>query len=359
MFDQLIGNDNVKNLLRRMSEAKRLPGAMVFVGEEGVGKKLFALEIAKALNCRTPEGAEGCGTCPSCKRISKFNYPQSGDSDDWKGIIWTDHPDVGLVTAPKRVLLVEQMRAIEREANFRPYEGRARVFLIDDADKLNDSSANALLKVLEEPPDTSHIVLLTARPAMLLATIRSRCQMLRFSPLTTEEIETHLVENKVAGAADAPTLARIARGSLGRAVEQDFEEFKVQRTAMLKVLEALAAGNDRIQLLRSAEEQNAAPVKDEFESRLDILETLIRDAWMLSIHAPTDRVVNHDLLPQLEKISKRLSGLRPAGWISQIEEMREQLIVNINRKAATDALFLTMAATSAAKLPPKRRFIIK
>ena len=359
MLDQLTGNNRIKKLLREMLKARRIPGAMLFTGEEGVGKKLFALEIAKALNCRAPEEGEGCGTCPPCIRISKFNYPQSGDSDDWKGIIWTDHPDVGLVTAPKRVLLVEQMRAIEREANFRPFEGRARVFLIDDADKLNDSSANALLKVLEEPPDTSHIVLLTARPAMLLATIRSRCQMLRFSPLTAAEIETHLVANKIAGAAEAATLARIARGSLGRAVEQDFQEFTTQRAAMLKVLEALAAGDDRIQLLRSAEEQNAAPVKDEFESRLDILETLIRDAWMLSLNAPSDRVVNHDLLPQLERISKRLSGLRPAGWISQIEEMREQLIVNINRKAATDALFLTMAASSSSSLPPKRRFLIK
>jgi DNA polymerase-3 subunit delta' len=359
MLDQLTGNDRVKKLLRGMLEARRIPGAMLFTGEEGVGKKLFALEIAKALNCRTPQGAEGCGSCSSCKRISRFNYPQSSESDDWKGIVWTDHADVGLVTAPKRVLLVEQMRAIEREANFRPYEGRARVFLIDDADKLNDSSANALLKVLEEPPETSHIVLLTARPAMLLATIRSRCQMMRFSPLTASEIETHLLQNKIAGPAEAGTRARVARGSLGRAVDKDFQEFTTQRAAMLKVLEALAAGDDRIQLLHSSEELNAAPVKDEFESRLDILETLIRDAWMLSLHAPAKSVVNNDLLPELERISERLDGRRPAGWISQIEEMREQLIVNINRKAATDSLLLTMAASSSSAVPPKRRFLIK
>ena len=358
MLDQVVGNDRVKNLLRGMLEARRIPGAMLFTGEEGVGKKLFALELAKALNCRTPRGAEGCGSCPSCKRISKFNYPQSSESDDWKGIIWTDHPDVGMVVAPKRVLQVDQMRAIEREANFRPYEGKARVFLIEDADKLNDQSANALLKVLEEPPHTSHIILLTSRPAMLLATIRSRCQMIRFSPLTAAEIEAHLVKNKIA-AMEARTRARVARGSLGRAVDQDFQEFTAQRVAMLAVLEALAAGDERIQLLHSSEELNAAPVKDEFESRLDILETLIRDAWMLSLHAPAESIVNQDLLAPLERISNRLNGRPPARWISQIEEMREQLIVNINRKAATDALFLTMAAASSADLPPKRRFPIK
>ena len=357
MLDQLIGNDNVKNLLRRILEARRLPGAMLFVGEEGIGKKLFALEIAKALNCRSPQGAEGCGHCPACKRISKFNYPQSNDSDDWKKIIWTDHPDVGLVVAPKRVLIVEQMREIECEANYRPFEGAARVFLVDDADKLNDSSANALLKVLEEPPHTSHLVLITSRPAMLLPTIRSRCQMIRFSPLAAGEIENYLIQNKLAAANDARIRARVARGSLGRALSQDTDNFTSQREAMLKVLKALASDDDRIQLLRSAEELNEARYKDEYEARLDILKTLIRDAWMLSLDASEASVVNEDLLPQLKAISQKLDRHRPGGWISQIEEMREQLIVNINRKAATDSLFLTMAIASG--LPPKRRFLIK
>jgi DNA polymerase III subunit delta' len=355
MFDQLTGNERLKKLLRRMLEARRIPGAMLFAGEDGIGKKLFALEIARALNCRSPQGVEGCGSCPSCVRIGKFNYPQSSESEDWKGIIPTDHADVGMVVAPKRVLLVDQMRLIEREANYRPYEGKARVFLIEDADKLNDSSANALLKVLEEPPHTSHIILLTSRPDMLLPTIRSRCQLIRFSPLSPEEIESHLVKHKIASAGEAHIRARVARGSLGRAVAQDFAGFSAQRTAMLRVLQVLSVDEDRIQLLRSAEELNETKYKDEYESRLDILEMLIRDAWMLALQTPEESVVNQDLLPQLKKISAGHDSRRPAGWISQIEEMREQLIVNINRKAATDALFLTMAAAA----PPleKRRFV--
>ena len=357
MFNQIVGNDRVKTLLTQTLAAGRLPGAMLFTGEEGIGKKLFALELAKALNCRSPHGVEGCGFCPSCVRISKLNHPQSNEPEDLKEIIWTDHPDVGMVVAPKRVLLVDQMRKIEREANFRPYEGKARVFLIEDADKLNDQAANALLKVLEEPPHTSHIVLITSRPAGFLATIRSRCQMIRFSPLTAQEIEGYLIRNKFADAEDARIRARIARGSIGRALAQDFEEFAEQRQAMLRVLDALTLSDDRIQLLRASEELNAAQFKDEFECRLDILETLIRDAWMLALHAPAKSVVNEDLLAQLEKISGKLDLAHTAGWISQIEEMREQLIVNINRKAATDALFLTMAAAS----PPlqRRRVILK
>ena len=355
MFDELTGNEQVKTLLRRTLAAGRVPGALLFTGEDGVGKKLFALELAKALNCRTPVAFEGCGHCPACERISKFNYPQSSDSDDWKGIIWTDHPDVGMVVAPKRVILVEQMRAIEREANYRPYEGKARVFLIDEADKLNDASANALLKVLEEPPRTSHLILITARPAMLLPTILSRCQMIRFSPLTPAEIETHLTKNKLVDTKTARLRARAAGGSMGRALSGDLVTFTSQRKAMLKVLNALTVSDDRAQLLRSAEQLNEAQYKEEFEERLDVLETLIRDAWMLSLGVEPSQLVNEDLTPELQEASRKLDSSRAADWILQIEDLREQLIVNINRKVTTDALFLVMAGDVAAQKRPKIR----
>lgn len=345
MFDQLTGNERVKHLLRRMLGSGRVPGALLFSGEEGVGKKLFALEIAKAFNCRAPQGIEACGKCPTCLRISRFNFPQSEDSDDWKRIIWTDHGDVGMVVAPKRVLQVDQVRHIEAEANFRPFEGRARVFLVDDADKLNDQSANALLKTLEEPPSTSYIILITARPAMLLPTIRSRCQAIRFSPLAIEEIEQHLLKNKLATPAEARLRARAGNGSLGRALAGDLESFKERRDAMLEVLTALAITGDHSRLLRLAEEMNEARHKDEYEFGLELLETLIRDALMLSLGVSSTQVVNEDLLPQLGKISERVDSRGATSWISRIEELREQLTVNINRKPATDALFLSMAVS--------------
>jgi DNA polymerase-3 subunit delta' len=343
MFDQLTGNERVKQLLRRMLESGRVPGALLFAGEEGVGKKLFALEIAKALNCRAPQGLEACGKCPTCVRMSHFNFPQSEDSDDWKKIIWTDHGDVGMVVAPRRLLLVEQMRLIEAEANFRPFEGKARVFIVDDADKLNDASANALLKTLEEPPPTSHIILITSRPAMLLPTIRSRCQAIRFSPLTATEIEQHLLKNKLATSAEAGLRARAGNGSIGRALAGDLESFKERRDAMLQVLTALAVTGDHSRLLRLAEEMNEAKHKDEYEFGLELLETLIRDALMLSFGISSGQIVNKDALPELRKISERIDSRSATSWISRIEELREQLVVNVNRKPATDALFLSMA----------------
>ena len=354
MFSELTGNERVKASLKRMMVADRLPGALLFVGEEGIGKKRFALEVARALNCRTPKDHEACGVCSSCTRIVKLNYPQRDDADEWTQIIWTDHPDVGLVVAPKRVLRVEQMRQIEKEANFRPFEGKARVFLIDEADKLNDASANALLKVLEEPPRTSHLILITARPAMLLPTILSRCQMIRFSPLTPAEIESHLVKTDL-DAKTARLRARAAGGSMGRAVSGDLVTFTSQRKAMLKVLHALVLSNDRAHLLRSAEQLNEAQYKDEFEERLDVLETLIRDAWMLSLGVDSSRIVNEDLSAELKEIAQKMDPSRAGDWILQIEDLREQLIVNVNRKITTDSLFLVMAGDVEAGKRPKVR----
>lgn len=343
MFDQLTGNERVKQFLRRMLEMRRVPGALLFSGEEGIGKKLFALELARALNCRSRQGVEACGKCGICQRTIVLNYPAAQDQDVLEKIIWTNHPDVGMVVAPGRWLKVDQMRSIEREANYRPFEGAVRVFIIDDADKLNEPSANALLKILEEPPPTSHLILVTSRPAMLLPTIRSRCQPIRFSPLTANEIEQHLVANKLAKPSEAKLRARAAGGSLARALTDDLETFTERREAMLEVLTALAISGDRTRLLRLAEEMNDANHKDEYEFGLEVLETLIRDAFMLSLGLDAKHLVNEDLSSELKKVGERIDSATVVNWISQIEELRESLGVNINRKPATDALFLTMA----------------
>ena len=344
MLNQLTGNQRVKDLLRRMLESRRVPGALLFSGEEGVGKKLFALELAKAINCRARNGVEACGKCPACVRISKINFPTSDEKEELRKIFWTDHPDVGLIQPPTRTFHVEQMRKIEREANYRPFEGVARFFIIDEADKMNEPSANALLKTLEEPPPTSRIILITSRPAVLLPTIRSRCQAIRFAPLRSEEIEEHLIRNNMGKGSEVRLRARSAAGSIGRAVTGDIETYQEQRDSMLKILNALVLTGDLSQLLRASEGINEAAYKDEYETRLDVLQTLIRDAWMLSLGIRNELLVNEDILPHLSKVAAKIDSQRVIRWISEIEELRDQLTVNINRKVATDALFLSMAS---------------
>src|SRR5262249_24546682 len=140
-----------------------LPPSLIFAGPQGVGKRLTAVALAQALNCE--QG--GCGACPVCARIAR-------------GV----HADV-LVVEPgdSGTIKVDQVReAIDRTA-YRPFEGRRRVVIVDEADALVPEAQNALLRTLEEPPPASVFVLIPARPEMLLPTVRSRCQRLRFGPL--------------------------------------------------------------------------------------------------------------------------------------------------------------------------------
>lgn len=344
MFDKLAGNQLIKDALRRMLTAERVPGAFIFAGEEGIGKKLFALELAKAFNCRGQRtGVEACDHCSSCLRIAALKPPAANDAEASKQIIWSEHTDVGMLRPAGRSILVPQVRELERETNFRPYEGRRRIFLIDEAERLNEASSNALLKTLEEAPATSHLILITRAPASLLPTIRSRCQIIRFAPLSAAEIEVYLVQHKKRSEREARLVAHLARGSLGRALELNLDDYGQKREWVLAIVEALVGKIDRARLLRAAEELSDAKYKEDYEPRLDALEILVRDLWVLSLGGTDAPVVNDDIRERLSKSSRQIESRRAAGWLLRIEALRRQLAVNINRRVATDALFLSMA----------------
>jgi len=344
MFSTLIGNDEVKESLRHLLVSRRVPGSLLFTGHEGISKKLFALELAKAMNCRNRVGVEACDECSSCTRISRSTFPPFGDVDDDKErMIWSEHADVAMARAYKNIIRVPVIRELEREANFRPFEGAARIFIVEDADSMNDQASNALLKTLEEPPPTSHLILTTSNPTALLPTIRSRCQTIRFAPIPRDAIETFLVKERQLPAADAALLSRTSGGSLGRALGTDIDTYRERRDSMLEVLTALTLTGDRGQLLRAAEALAAPKDRDEYERRLDALESLIRDAWALRLGRPDETIVNGDLLKKLKSIAAELKSEQAGSWLTLIEELRGALDVNINRKIASDALLLTMA----------------
>lgn len=344
MFLTLIGNEEVKDSVRRLLTGGRLPGSLLFTGEEGIGKKLFALELAKALNCRDRVGIEACDKCSSCKRISGSTFPPFGNADDNKErMIWSEHADLAMVRPYKQIIRVAPMRELEREANFRPFEGAARVFIVEDAEYMNEPASNALLKTLEEPPATSHLILTTTNPTALLATISSRCQIIRFAPIPATDVEQFLVTKEQLPAADAALLARTSRGSIGLALSVDVNDYRKRRQSMLTVLNALTLTGDRVQLLRSAEELAAMKDRGEYEQTLDVLERLIRDAWALALGRPAESISNYDLIDDLTRVAAELHSQRASSWLAEIEELRGALEVNLNRKIASDALLVSMA----------------
>ncbi len=203
-FASLTGNERIKTLLKRAVSDGRIGQGIIMAGPQGVGKRRFALALAQALNCERPVEGDACGECVPCRRVA------SGE-----------HTDVETISPDGQFIKIDQMRDMARQAQYRPYESRRRVYIIDDADRLREQAANSILKTLEEPPETTMLVLVTSKPYMLLETIRSRCQMLSFAPLSTRELEDYLNANYKRPAEETRLLARLARGSIGRALEID------------------------------------------------------------------------------------------------------------------------------------------
>lgn len=343
MFDSLIGNTTAKAQLERLLTAQRVPNALLFAGPEGVGKKLFAFELARAFACSQPTDLKACGNCFACMRVGEIAIPKAEKGEEYDRVFFGNHSDVGLVVPYKRNLRVGSIRALESEANFRPYEALARFFIVDDADKMNDAAANALLKTLEEPPLTSYIVLITSRPDRLLQTIRSRSQMIRFSPVELNEVETLLTQKFTFSPSDATLAARVSGGSIGRAIAIDLEKFRGARERLLTVVDNAARGRGVAEMLQIGEQLNDAKSKDDFEDNLAILENLFHDVWLAASDGNHDWMTNLDVRQQIVGIAKGLPPARPAAWLNEIETMRQNFAVNINRKIATDALFTKMA----------------
>ena len=341
----------------------RVPGALLFAGATGVGKRLFALELAKTLNCLSPTATlEACDVCGACLRIETLTRPAERIANAETAIIWSDHKDVGMLVPDGRFIKIEQAREVEREANFRPAEGRRRVFIIDDADRLNESAANALLKILEEMPATTHFMLITSRPDALLPTIRSRCQTLRFAPLTHTEIEHHLITTHQRAGTEARLAARLARGNLALALNLNLDSYQAQREHILTVLDALASKRDRARVLRIAEEIGDPKHKEDYEATLDTFEITVRDVWHLTLAAQessrpkdyhqtspavtetlsdtTSIIVNEDIAARLAALAPRLAPRTLALFLTRIDRVRRELSININRRLATDALLL-------------------
>lgn len=344
MFSGLIGNERAKSQLLSLHRKGRVPNALLFVGPPSVGKKLFAFEFARSLMCRTGTDGEACGTCSICTRIVAPDLPKEEKGEDFDRVFLTGHPDVGLVVPYKRNLRVGAIRELEREAHFRAFEADSRVFIINDAEKMNDSSANALLKTLEEPPPSTHLILISSRPDALLQTILSRCQMIRFSPVTSGDIESHLTKELDHDPSDAKLAASVSAGSIGTAISLDVGQFRSSRELMLKVLDSAAVSEDLTTMLQTSATLNDAKNKERFEENLHILQSLIRDAFALSLDPSSPQIIHADIRSVLTSIASHAGRRKLSNWAESIEELLGNLNVNVNKKVATDGLFTTMTA---------------
>jgi DNA polymerase-3 subunit delta' len=335
-FRDVVGHHRLIELLSRSAAGATLPPSLLFAGPSGVGKRLAAVSVAQALNCQTPilEPAAGalpadaCGRCPACTRIAR-------------GV----HPDVVIVEPGESgSIKIDQVRDVVDRAMYRPFEGRRRVVIIDEADALVTAAQHALLKTLEEPPPSSVFILITARPDVLLPTVRSRCPELRFRPLSAANIASVLVARKHSEA-EARAVAATADGSLGQALQASAGELVEAREIARSVLEAAASATDPARRLECAKELLPKPgggERDKLASHLRAMASLLRDVEVLATDADPDTLANPDVRPHLERLAKGYGGERGVRAFGAIDQALVALERNAGVKVVADWLVLQL-----------------
>jgi DNA polymerase III subunit delta' len=329
-ISELIGNESIKEWLRRAGAAARLPGALIFAGPEGVGKRTFAVEFAKALNCPDTDGQlDCCNKCPVCRRIEAGQFA-----------------DVRVIAPDGQFIKVDQVREIVDEIHYQPFEGKRRIYIFESAERLREQAANALLKTLEEPPPQAMLILVTASPDALLPTIRSRTILLRFAPLAEEKLAAHLKMHHPRPAPELRLLVRLAQGSIGRALSIDLSEYLEQRKEGLELIDLMLRRRQRVRLLKAAE-YFGRKERPEFESRLAILRLLLRDILCVRL-ASQQEVINDDTLTRLAELADSTTPALLTTIIERLSALERDMVRNINRQAALEALFLELGDLSAA-----------
>ncbi len=322
----ILGHDRVKTLLARAIAERRLPPSLLLVGPDGVGKRTLALAAARALVCDSG-GGDVCEACPACRRSSR-------------GL----HPDLVQVEPETRVIKVEQARALVQEIQARPFEARARGFVVDEAHRLTEQAQNALLKSLEEPPATSHVMLVTAAPHALLPTIRSRCQVLRLGPLPASRLEEHLARELLLSAEEARLRAILSAGSLGRALAFESQAYRTLREGLVELLETVS-GMDPLGRMEAAERLKD---QEDLPLALTTLRSLLRDLAALRLGG---RILNADIGEPLSRLAAGRLGSQAERLAAAVAQALRALRGNANKLLAMDVLMDDLAAPDPAPEP--------
>jgi DNA polymerase-3 subunit delta' len=382
-FADFLGNSDTVTRLREMLERDRFPHAMILSGPRGSGKYTLTQMVAKAINClERPKSAvstrqsrvslgigrdlggnsqpgdftedlpDFCGRCSNCVRIAQADdlearFSEAVEARD--GLRETDkretrifvqtHSDVMVIPPdpPQMMVKVDQVRHLTASIYYKPAEGRQKIYIFPDPTFVKEA-ANALLKVLEEPPEFATIFLLAENPAMLLPTIRSRCVTMTLAPLPLAEIEHHLAHSVGWNATQRELVARLSCGALGRARGFNLNGYLAARHDALLILNTAIAGTDHSDLFRATETYRAgAEGKEKTEELIAALYSLLRDMLSLMSNAP-NLVHNIDILSDLTVLSHQVNFDWIATAADRAGEVHSGMRRNLLRSLSLDAL---------------------
>jgi len=335
--------------LKTFLRNEAIPHALLFLGIDGVGKTTTAKAFAKACNCaavknRHPSEKEDAASipvtaqdltakieiCPGCKSCNKIE----------KG----NHPDIILVEPTGPYIRIDQIRNLCNILAMKPYEARLRVVIIKDAQAMNPAAGNALLKVLEEPPDRTILILTAMQTSDLLPTIVSRCQHIRFNPIAGNHLKTMLVEKQGADPDDAEIVTIMANGSFSKAL------------SMIRHMKKLNWIKRRAWLINEVESLPLMPIplclafaeslsknKETLTDSLEVIKSWFRDLVVCRFHP--SKVINKDIIEKIHKNSKKMTVDSLLSKIEDIHLAQRNIQLNSNLRLTLEVLMMRLART--------------
>ena len=319
-FEEIKGQARAIKILQKEIATSSLSGAYLFVGPTGVGKALTALTFTKILNCKSDQ-LDSCDRCSSCRKIDHLN-----------------HPDVRVIIPEEGSIKIEQIRDLKRQTGYKLFEGKKKVWIIKEADKLTLEAANSLLKILEEPPPDTVFILISKTQERLLPTILSRCEIIRFFPLSSEALDSIIADYLPPDSRKADLIKKLARGRVGEVLSLIKDENILKtREVVLDILSKKMSLEDIFQWVSKCKDYGTT----ELERILDIIIFWFGDLLILK-QGISRRVVNYDRMEELksEKETYCYGAIKEA--IETVERTKGYLKCNVNRSLALEAMWLKL-----------------
>ena len=318
MFSDVIGHKEVIERLKNALRSGRIANSYIFSGPVDIGKEFVAINFAKALNCLSND-EDSCDECISCRKIDDGN-----------------HPDVIVVRPEGARLKIDQMRSLKRQGSYRTMEGKRKVYIIAEAEKMTPEAANSLLKTLEEPPGAMVLILLTSVYSALLPTIRSRCQSLKFSLTPLALLRKELVTRVGLPEPEAKWVALRSQGRIGRALWLAREEKEDVDDEITTSFPDLGRTNraSLLNIFRKAESFSKA------QDPLDILLSWYRDLMLVKQECSETLLTHSDRKDELKKVAKYYSDVQIEKLIRTALRTRSLIQRNINPTLALEVLML-------------------
>ncbi len=332
-FRDLVDQRHARLLLQGALRSGRVSHAYLFVGPAGVGRFTTARAFAQALLC-AEGGDDACGRCAACRKVSA-----------------AAHPDLRVISAgrtesgtERRAVGIDQIRELKREAAYGPYEGRRKVFIVEDAEAMRAEAANSLLKLVEEPPPGIVIILISESTAAMLPTLVSRSQSVRFGFIPAPEVVRVLRQQAGVPEDRATFLAALSGGRVGRALAAAAagEDPLERRAEVLRALDVALRG-DIIRLLDAAE--SIARRRDDIERWLDVALLWVRDVLVWQEAGDPAALANADAHAEVAAWAGRANPAALRAAAAAIEAAKADLRRNLNARLVLETLFVAMASS--------------